>query len=114
MEDYLEATSLHGLPYLQRKNSSCARLFWSIAVIGGGSVIYSRFSIDYHFFFKNISKAGIGITKLMQFEKLLHLNSFVQMINSLFKLFDFIQSYREIILIFIFLSIFNNSTVINF
>ena len=35
MEEYLEATTLHGFAYLQRRNSSCARLFWSITILAG-------------------------------------------------------------------------------
>ena len=35
MEEYLEATTLHGFAYLQRRNSTCARLFWSITILAG-------------------------------------------------------------------------------
>ena len=32
MEQYLDATSLHGLPYLKKENHFLARLFWTIMV----------------------------------------------------------------------------------
>ena len=35
MNTYLEASSLHGLAYLQRGNSFLTRLFWSVIVIVG-------------------------------------------------------------------------------
>ena len=38
MDAYLEASSLHGLAYLNRGNSSLTRFFWGIIVIGGFSL----------------------------------------------------------------------------
>ena len=38
MDAYLESSSLHGLAYLHRGNSSITRLFWSIIVIVGFSL----------------------------------------------------------------------------
>ena len=40
MEEYFETTTLHGFSYLQRKYSSCARIFWSITVIAGFSLAF--------------------------------------------------------------------------
>ena len=35
VENYLEATTLHGFAYLQSSYSACVRIFWSIAVLAG-------------------------------------------------------------------------------
>ena len=35
VENYLEATTLHGFAYLQSSYSACVRIFWSITVLAG-------------------------------------------------------------------------------
>ena len=35
VENYLEATTLHGFAYLQSGYSACVRIFWSITVLAG-------------------------------------------------------------------------------
>ena len=38
MEQFLEATTVHGFVYLNRRNSFCARLFWSCIILTGFSI----------------------------------------------------------------------------
>jgi hypothetical protein len=38
MEQFLEATTVHGFVYLNRRNSFCARLFWSCIILSGFSI----------------------------------------------------------------------------
>ena len=45
MEQFLESTTVHGFVYLNRRNSICARLFWSCIILSGfsfaGYLIYN-------------------------------------------------------------------------
>ena len=38
MEQFLEATTVHGFVYLNRRNSFCARLFWFCTILSGFSI----------------------------------------------------------------------------
>ena len=38
MEQFLDATTVHGFIYIHRRNSFCARIFWSTIIIVGFSI----------------------------------------------------------------------------
>ena len=38
MEEFLDATTVHGFIYVHRRNSFCARIFWSVIIIIGFSI----------------------------------------------------------------------------
>ena len=38
MDEYLEATTVHGFSYVNRRNSICTRIFWTVIIVAGFSM----------------------------------------------------------------------------
>ena len=38
MDEYLEATTVHGFSYINRRNSLCTRIFWTVIIVAGFSM----------------------------------------------------------------------------